>query len=65
MKKFFMFLAVAGLMTFSAAIASAQDQAAPAAEEAEAMAAEKVIRPATAKNMKNFFIIVFVLLVIN
>ena len=35
MKKFFMFLAVAGLMTFSAAIASAQDQAAPAAEEAE------------------------------
>ncbi len=35
MKKFFMFLAVAGLMTFTAAIASAQDQAAPAAEEAE------------------------------
>ena len=35
MKKFFMFLAVAGLMTFSASIASAQDadQAAPAATE--------------------------------
>ena len=34
MKKFFMFLAVAGLMTFTANIASAQDeQAAPAATE--------------------------------
>ena len=34
MKKFFMFLAVAGLMTFTANIASAQDQdAAPAAQE--------------------------------
>ena len=34
MKKFFMFLAVAGLMTFTASIASAQDeQAAPAATE--------------------------------
>ena len=32
---------------------------------AEAMFAVKVMRPATAKNMKNFFIIVFVLLVIN
>ena len=33
MKKFFMFLAVAGLMTFTANIASAQDEAAPAATE--------------------------------
>ena len=33
MKKFFMFLAVAGLMTFTAKIASAQDEAAPAATE--------------------------------
>ena len=46
MKKFFMFLAVAGLMTFSAAIASAQDeeQAAPAAtEEVAAPAAEETV----------------------
>ena len=44
MKKFFMFLAVAGLMTFTANIASAQDeQAAPAAtEEVAAPAAEPV-----------------------
>ncbi|MBR6933491.1 MAG: hypothetical protein IKH49_09340, partial [Bacteroidales bacterium] len=34
MKKFFMFLAVAGLVTFTANIASAQDEnAAPAAQE--------------------------------
>ena len=33
MKKLFMFLAVAGLLTFTANIASAQDEAAPAAEE--------------------------------
>ena len=39
MKKFFMFLAVAGLMTFTANIASAQDeQAAPAATEQVAAA---------------------------
>ena len=45
MKKFFMFLAVAGLMTFTANIASAQDeQAAPAAtEEVAAPAAEPVV----------------------
>ena len=45
MKKFFMFLAVAGLMTFTANIASAQDeeQAAPAAtEEVAAPAAEEI-----------------------
>ena len=42
MKKFFMFLAVAGLMTFTANIASAQDeQAAPAATEEVAPAAEQ------------------------
>ena len=38
MKKFFMFLAVAGLMTFTANIASAQDEAAPAATEQVAAA---------------------------
>ena len=45
MKKFFMFLAVAGLMTFTANIASAQDeQAAPAAaEEVAAPAAEEEV----------------------
>ena len=46
MKKFFMFLAVAGLMTFTANIASAQDeeQAAPAAtEEVAAPAAEETV----------------------
>ena len=44
MKKFFMFLAVAGLMTFTANIASAQDeeQAAPAATEEVAAPAEEV-----------------------
>ncbi len=36
MKKFFMFLAVAGIMAFSASIASAQTEAAPAAEEMSA-----------------------------
>ncbi|MBR2227477.1 MAG: MotA/TolQ/ExbB proton channel family protein [Bacteroidales bacterium] len=51
MKKFFMFLAVAGLMTFTANIASAQDeeQAAPAAtEEVAAPAEETVSTPAPA-----------------
>ena len=45
MKKFFMFLAVAGLMTFTANIASAQDeeQAAPAATEEVAPAAEEPV----------------------
>ena len=44
MKKFFMFLAVAGLMTFTANIASAQDeQAAPAATEEVAPAAEQPV----------------------
>ena len=45
MKKFFMFLAVAGLMTFTANIASAQDeeQAAPAATEEVAAPAEEVV----------------------
>ena len=45
MKKFFMFLAVAGLMTFTANIASAQDeQAAPAeTEEVAAPAAEQPV----------------------
>ena len=45
MKKFFMFLAVAGLMTFTANIASAQDeeQAAPAATEEVAPAAEETV----------------------
>ena len=42
MKKFFMFLAVAGLMTFTANIASAQDEgAAPAAQQVEE--AEEVV----------------------
>ena len=42
MKKFFMFLAVAGLMTFTAKIASAQDEgAAPAAQQVEE--AEEVV----------------------
>ena len=46
MKKFFMFLAVAGLMTFTANIASAQDeQAAPAATEEVAPAAEQPVDP--------------------
>ena len=41
MKKFFMFLAVAGLMTFTANIASAQEEdAAPAAQEQVAAAAD-------------------------
>ena len=45
MKKFFMFLAVAGLMTFTANIASAQDeeQAAPAATEEVAAPAEETV----------------------
>ena len=45
MKKFFMFLAVAGLMTFTANIASAQDeeQAAPAATEEAAPAAQEEV----------------------
>ena len=45
MKKFFMFLAVAGLMTFTANIASAQDeeQAAPAATEEVAAPAEEAV----------------------
>ena len=45
MKKFFMFLAVAGLMTFTANIASAQDEepAAPAATEAVAAPAEETV----------------------
>ena len=42
MKKFFMFLAVAGLMTFTANIASAQEEdAAPAAQEQVAAAADE------------------------
>ena len=40
MKKFFMFLAVAGLMAFSANIASAQDETAPAEPATEAVAAD-------------------------
>ena len=44
MKKFFMFLAVASLMTFTASIvASAQEEAAPAAVEQVADGAEEVI----------------------
>ena len=44
MKKFFMFLAVAGLMTFTAAIASAQDQdAAPAPATEQVEEAEEVV----------------------
>ncbi|MBQ7273597.1 MAG: MotA/TolQ/ExbB proton channel family protein, partial [Bacteroidales bacterium] len=44
MKKFFMFLAVAGLVTFTANIASAQDEgaAAPAAQE-QVEEAEEVV----------------------
>ena len=42
MKKFFMFLAVAGLMTFTANIASAQDEAAAPAATEQVAAAEPV-----------------------
>ena len=42
MKKFFMFLAVAGLMTFTANIASAQDEAAARAATEQVAAAEPV-----------------------
>ena len=45
MKKIFMFLAVAGLMTFSANVASAQDQE-NAAPEATEQAAEEAVAPA-------------------
>ena len=45
MKKFFMFLAVAGLMTFTANIASAQDEAAPAATEEVAASQEVADNP--------------------
>ena len=38
MKKFFMVLAVAGLMAFSANVASAQEEAAPVASEATSLA---------------------------
>ena len=42
MKKFFMFLAVAGLMTFTANIASAQDEAAAPAATEQVAATEPV-----------------------
>ena len=44
MKKFFMFLAVAGLVTFTASIASAQDEAnAPVAAQEQVEEAEEVV----------------------
>ena len=46
MKKFFMFLAVAGLMTFSASIASAQD-----ADQAAPAATEEVAAPSSAQDL--------------
>ena len=55
MKKIFMFLAVAGLMTLSAQIAAAQDTdaAAPAAEEkAEASAESTGTKKSTSKGGK-------------
>ena len=43
MKKFFMFLAVAGALTFSASVASAQDQTAPT-EQATQLTAEDLLK---------------------